>query len=533
MKPTPLTPRIQRPQPIHLLLLLAALVAPLGSGERGTLVAADGHLSFTVTEAFSSGRRSVSCRVHLKDANGKSVKKPDFERDRLVFYRDHFVCEGAGVLPLAPGRYTYAVERGPEYRNLNGQFDIAEGEFTRLDLTLVRWIDLEKHDWYSGDTHIHRPLDQIPFHLEAEDLHVAPVLTVWNQENHWEKHRLPAKLVTAVTPTRVVHALASEDERNGGALLYFNANAPLELKGDSSEVPSPVVNLRKTTTSPDVVVEIEKPFWWDAPTWVATGRIHTIGIANNHQNRSQMYESEAWGRPRDAARLPAPRGNGFYSQELYYRFLNCGLRIAPTAGSASGVLNNPIGYNRIYVHLDEDFSYAAWWRALVAGHSFVTNGPILLVEANGSHPGKVFSAPAGQDIEVSLDVRLGGNDPIESVEVIRNGRIVERVTPDAGGWLRPRPLRFKKSGWFLVRAIADVPETFRFASSAPFYVKIDGRNHVEPEDVQFFIDWVNERIAKLETSTSKDLTTPSVRESVLTPHREALKFYEGLLEQTR
>jgi len=119
------------------------------------------------------------------------------------------------------------------------------------------------------------------------------------------------------------------------------------------------------------------------------------------------------------------------------------------------------------------------------------------------------------------------------VEVIRNGRIVERVTPDAGGWLRPRPLRFKKSGWFLVRAIADVPETFRFASSAPFYVKIDGRNHVEPEDVQFFIDWVNERIAKLETSTSKDLTTPSVRESVLTPHREALKFYEGLLEQTR
>ena len=91
----------------------------------------------------------------------------------------------------------------------------------------------------------------------------------------------------------------------------------------------------------------------------------------------------------DATRLPAPRGNGFYSQELYYRLLNCGLRIPPTAGSASGVLPNPVGYNRVYVHLDGDFSYDAWWRGLAAGRSFVTNGPALLVEAN---PGVVVGA---------------------------------------------------------------------------------------------------------------------------------------------
>ena len=33
-------------------------------------------------------------------------------------------------------------------------------------------------------------------------------------------------------------------------------------------------------------------------------------------------------------------------------------------------------------------------------------------------------------------------------------------------------VRFERSGWFLVRAIASEEKTFRFASTAPFYVEI-------------------------------------------------------------
>ena len=513
-------------------LVLAAVSVSIG--RTATLLnAADGSLSFAVTEEIAAGeKRSTPCRFHITNADGKAITKPTSpQRDPLFFYRDHFVCEGVGTLVLPAGHYTYAVERGPEYRNLTGSFDITAEQLTRLDLTLKRWIDLERQGWYSGDTHIHRPLEQIPLHLEAEDLHVAPVLTVWNHRNHWKDHALPGSLVTAVAPTRVLHALASEDERGGGALLYFNADAPVDLEGDTREAPSPVAQLLKVTANPNVIVEVEKPFWWDAPTWVATGRIHSIGIANNHQNRSRMYPDEAWGRPRDAKRLPPPRGNGFYSQELYYRFLECGLRIAPTAGSASGVLPNPIGYNRIYVHLDGAFSYEKWWEALVAGRSFVTNGPILLVEANGARPGQVFTAPEGQAIELALDVRVSGNDPLEAIEVIRNGKVVERLDGDVSGWPRLRPLRFEKSGWFLVRAITTVPHTFRFASSAPFYVEIEGKRRVDREDVNFFIKWIKARIRTLETSTSDDLTSDDVRKAVLKPHREAVAFYERLLNE--
>src|SRR5690606_24056049 len=127
--------------------------------------------------------------------------------------------------------------------------------------------------------------------------------------------------------------------------------------------------------NPAVWIDIEKPFWWDVPLWLASGKMDSIGLANNHMCRSQMYESEAWGRPRDTDRLPSPRGNGQWTQEIYYHILNSGIRIPPSAGSASGVLPNPVGYNRVYAHLDQPFSERAWFEAIRQGRSFVTNGP--------------------------------------------------------------------------------------------------------------------------------------------------------------
>ena len=90
--------------------------------------------------------------------------------------------------------------------------------------------------------------------------------------------------------------------------------------------------------------------------------------------------------------MPPPLGNGYWTQEIYYHVLNAGLRVPPSAGSASGVLPNPVGYNRVYVHLDRELTYSDWWKGLKDGRSFVTNGPLLRVTANGQFPGHVFQA---------------------------------------------------------------------------------------------------------------------------------------------
>jgi hypothetical protein len=489
-----------------------------------------GTLRLRIVERNADGIAPVPARVHLADAKGEPVLASG-----LPAWRDHFNCDGDVRLELPPGRYTYTIERGPEYRRASGAFTLSAGEVREHEVTLRRLIDLASLGWYSGETHVHRALDDLPLLLRSEDLHVAPVLTVWNKNNHWKDRPLPAQLLIQAGPDRAYHVLACEDERRGGALLYFNLGRPLELGGDGPEFPSPVVHLREAIEQSGAWVDVEKPFWWDMPTWVATGKVRSIGLANNHMCRSSMSEDEAWGRPRDIGELPPPRGNGFYSQALYYRLLNCGLRIPPSAGSASGVLPNPVGYNRAYVHLNGPFSYEAWWRGLGEGQSFVTNGPILLVAADGRHPGAVIRSPGGEPRRVSLEIQVLSDDPLEAVEVIRDGVVVERV---AGKHLaervKPRPLVFESSGWFLVRAIAEVPGTFRFASTGPFYVEVgESPVKVHRDDVAFFLRWIDERIAALQIDQQGALGDPARKEEVLRPHREARQFFERRLREAR
>jgi hypothetical protein len=486
-----------------------------------------GSLQLRLRERGPAGKLGAApARIHLADQRGQPILAP-----RLPAFKDHFNCDGDVRLDLHPGSYTYTVERGPEYSRVSGRTEVTAGAVRELELILSRTIDLAAQGWYSGDLHVHRPPEDVPLLLRSEDLNVAPVLTVWNKTNYWTDRPLPDRLSIEVGPRRVYNLLACEDERRGGALLYFNLKHPLIFSGDGQEFPSPVVHLREAIKQDGAWVDIEKPFWWDMPAWVATGKIHSIGLANNHMCRSIMSDNEAWGKPRDRARFPAPRGNGFYSQAIYYALLNCGLRIPPSAGSASGVLPNPVGYNRVYVHLDGPFSYEAWWSALGAGRSFVTNGPILLVRANGRAPGCVFRALTGERITIKLDVQVGGNDPIETVDVIRDGDVTERIGGDSRQQrLSSKPLVFERSGWFLVRAIAQVPETFRFASTAPFYVEVGDRpRRVRRDDVAYFLRWIDERIDALEKERGRQLSDPARKSAVLEPHRAARRFFEGLL----
>ena len=85
-------------------------------------------------------------------------------------------------------------------------------------------------------------------------------------------------------------------------------------------------------------------------------------------------------------------------------------------------------------------------------------------------------------------------------------------------------VRFEQSGWFLVRTIADNPETFRFASTGPYYVEIGAaRRRISKSSAQFFRDWVRERAGRLE------LEDPRRRQEVLRHHASAERFWEDLL----
>jgi hypothetical protein len=463
------------------------------------------------------GESPVPFRLHLTDPAGKPVAPAN-----RISWKDHFTVNQSDFIELPDGEYRAVAERGPEYDALERSVRFLGGAERGCRFNFRRLVDLSKEGWWSGDLHVHRPLKDVELLMRAEDLHVAPVITWWNKRDLWKDKEIPATTVTRFDHDRFYEVMAGEDEREGGALMYYRLPKPLAIGDSTREYPSPVTYLLEAKKTPGVHVDIEKPFWWDTPTWLATGKIDTVGIAVNHMCRSVMMEKEAWGKPRPEERLPAPLGVGYWVQEIYYHVLNCGLRVAPSAGSASGVLPNPVGYNRVYVHLDGELTYEKWFEGLRAGRSFVTNGPLLRVTANGKLPGEVFRADKA--ISIELAARLDGRDPVEAFEIVRDGK-VERTVPvkDALG-----RLEFASSGWFLVRCIAKNEKTFRFASTAPFYVEIgESKHRVSKASAQFFADWVDERIGRIRVAVKDEKQLAEVLE----PHLKAKEFWLDLAKR--
>ncbi len=466
--------------------------------------------------------KTVAARAHLKNASGKAIKAPG-----MPWHKGHFTLPGPISLELPVGEYRYEIEHGQQWSMAKGTIFVRPDSITEHVARLRELIDISAEGWWSGDLHVHRPIEDMRLLMEAEDVQVAPSITWWNRSDIWRDGRpLPQDPLIRFPGDRCNQVMAGEDEREGGALLYFNLQRPLAIAAPNREFPSPMKFLAEARRSPDVHVDIEKPFWWDVPLWLASGKADTIGIANNHMCRDWVYDNsktggEAWGRPRDTTRLPSPHGNGLWSQEIYYHALNAGLRIPPSAGSASGVLPNPLGYNRVWVHVGPVFDRDLWWKNLRAGHSFVSNGPLLRCRANDQLPGHVFKTTANRALKVELAGDLFTRDPISRIEIVKNGAVITTVPFE--DWHRTGSLgsvTFAEPGWFLVRAIADNPDTFRFASTAPWHVEFEGKpRRVSRRSSQFFLDWVRERTARVK------LPAPEQREAVLRHHRNAEAFW--------
>jgi len=107
--------------------------------------------------------------------------------------------------------------------------------------------------------------------------------------------------------------------------------------------------------------------------------------------------------------------------------------------------------------------------------------------------------------------------------VIHNGKVVKEVTRlDDPLQKLLLNIDLEEPGWFLVRAIADVDETFRFASTAPWYVESPSKKTViSRSSAQFFLDWLDERTERIR----KDVTDPGQLRDVLEPHEQARLFW--------
>ena len=138
----------------------------------------------------------------------------------------------------------------------------------------------------------------------------------------------------------------------------------------------------------------------------------------------------------------------------YYRYLNAGFSV-PLAGGTDKMTNDvPVGLSRTYVQLKdgEEFGFDSWCAGLRAGRTYVSSGPILDLQMEGTHVGGEISLPSrGGHVEVLAVSR--SIFPLFRLELVWRGEvvasteslggtnelsIVERLAVDGPGWLCAR-----------------------------------------------------------------------------------------------
>ncbi len=232
-----------------------------------------------VTTVDRTTGASIPARIHLAGPDGKPMRAT---KD-LPFWHDHVVSPGRAVFEVAAGRHTLTVERGPEWSSETRLLDVAGGASTNnLTVELQRVTNLAAEGWWSGEMHIHRPIDQVELLMRAEDLHFGQLLSWWNAANPWTNNPLPSPVLKQFDGDRFIHQLGGEDERDGGALLFFNLDRPIDITAGRQHFPSSL-GFAQQAKAARAWIDIEKPFWWDMPTWIANGIGDSIGISNNHK----------------------------------------------------------------------------------------------------------------------------------------------------------------------------------------------------------------------------------------------------------
>jgi hypothetical protein len=478
--------------------------------------------------------RAVSARCYLTDASQQSWI-PSGAITYLKPPEHNFIAQTGFRIELPPGSYRLVVEKGPEYLSERREIKVPAGETLNEKIELSRWTDMNALGWFSGDLHNHRDWHEMPQILLSEDLNLAPTLSTWV----WEFRPIlgislaKGPAIRYADATHAYSVFDTEIERLGpgpGAVCLIGLRSPVQFHGYLLSPPS--TQFCELAHRQGGYVDAEKITWRDSPVLIALQQVDSVGLVYN--SFSPHGVEMGWGvNPPEGSVEAGPAGAPLWALDIYYKFLNCGFRLPVSAGTASGVKPTPLGYDRVYVHMPQKFTYPGWFEALKAGRSFATNGPMLFFTVNGQEPGseiRIPEASGGSERLVKLKAEASSANELERLEIIWKGEVIKSVTaPPHSRRLQVNfDVQMNGSGWFAARAFEQPTASVRFAHTSPVYIRVGSDRGVVPADAQFFISWLDREIKSYEGSP--DFRSPADRDAILATFRSARDVYERLAQ---
>ncbi len=487
-------------------------------------------LTLSVHDADTNAK--IPCRVYIQGEDGKwYFPKSDspqgtairYEKQNWINPRSIEMHTTVSAHPfyadLPQGQYSITIERGKEYIPLHKQIEI-KGKPVSLSLKLKRWINMASLGWYSGDTHVHRSIMDLKNIMPAEDLNITFPLLQWVASAYTSpaksSHSVPMKTQPPIIYIDHQHAICTRNteyelnrvkgrQHTLGAFFALNHQHPL------TEGAPPVAPVAQTVHQNGGLIELDKHNWPWSMMLIPIMNVDLFELANNHMWRTE-FAFNNFGEP-DAPYMNIEKDDQGWTEwgwieygfKNYYALLSCGFRLRPTAGTANGVHPVPLGFGRVYVHLQNGFDVNKWINGLNLGRSFVTTGPMLSARVNNQWPATTFHHTNSGPNTYKISATIHSQNPIEKIELIKNGEVYNIYHPQtiktstgAFKYELETIKTFNSTTWIALRCFEDRKDgRIRFAHTAPFFFNFDSRPlHPKPEEINDLINRMKKELKR-------------------------------------
>jgi hypothetical protein len=453
----------------------------------------------------------ISARIEFTEP----LNRPPKPQGSLVAGRQILVERVAKLSPPI-GKYEFIVRRGIEFSDVRTGFELEPNAKNAFEVYVPHKTSMRDFRWYSGDLLSLMPVDLTSRWMKADDLDLVATTASTRPLNNSSTRKAGTEGASfssdLVTPSPQKAGAKGEEglDRVQASSIRLDRLGQAGLLIHRSGVVAPKVptieSFIEASARDAVHIEVTKPWERDVPLLLATDQIDSVQLLSEHLLPDSGDPITNAIRNPDKLRFKGKKALGRLGEYLYWQMLEAGLRLPPTAGSGfDGKASTHLGYNRVYVFIPEaqEPSEETWWSQLKSGHTIVTNGPLLRTTINDLPPGSVFTGQPSIPINLNIALELTVRDRVEYLDVIFNGSALYQARLEDHSQRGEFPeLSIDRSGWLVLRVVTEHENSYRLATTAPFYFDFDNQPRVSRAAVQFFADWLEESTLLIENDNS-------------------------------
>jgi len=462
-----------------------------------------------VTVVDSSTGKPTPTRAHFRGTKGEYIPPyghhgvvnerwfEDYGGDLQLGDMSYAYVPGRFQIELPVGEVYVELSKGFEYAPMRRKLEIRPGQ-RELELKIDRTIDRRKEGWVTADTHVHFISPETAWlEGQAEGLNLINLLA-----SQW------GRLFTNVADiTGELSGVSRQD-----TLVWVGTENRNHLLGHISMLGTHGDPVFPMCDGGPGEAYIGDPEIMTLTEWAQTCRERDGVVIRPHFPSPVCEEPVYFALGQlDGAELrrygdPAESLDEFCYTE-WYRYLNCGYRVAAVGGTDKMSAGMPVGGARTYARLDpnDEFSFANWGKAVRAGRTFTSSGPIVDLRVEGRELGDLIHLPSGGG---TLEVEAVAECiwPIHALELVMNGKVIGKAS-DAAGAKRLRlkqRVRVQGSSWIAARCGSKLVVQHCWpihlgAHTSPVYIIAGGEEQFSPSDASYMLTLIDGGITYLET----------------------------------